>query len=256
MENIKLGSKGSEVTKLQTALKAKGYDVGTLDGIFGKKTDTALRAYQTSLGVTADGILGNWVAGKLYDGQTGTSVVTNTGKRPQVTITAGHSNVDPGAVNGSYREAFIAVEFRNEVARRVRDAGIDVLTDGVGTDNQDLNTAIKLAKQSKLAIEFHLNASDNKTAKGVEALSLDKDKDICKKLCAVVSKVLDTPVRGSDGGWKSQSSGQHARLGYVSAGGIIMESFFISNEAELKKYFENRVALFDAIAKVIIEHVK
>ena len=252
MTQIKLGSKGSDVTRLQTALNALGYDAGTADGIFGKKTENALKAYQTSLGVTADGVLGSWVAGKLYANAT-TSI-----NKPKITIaiTAGHSNTDPGAVNGNYKEAFIAVEMRNEVAKRVRLAGIEVLTDGEGSDNQNLNTAIGLAKKTKkFALEFHLNASTNKTAKGVEALALDKDKAVCQKLCKAVSEVLDTPVRGSDGGWKSQSSGQHAKLGFVSAGGIVMEVFFISNDNELKKYFANREELYDAIAKVIIEHV-
>ena len=243
---LKRGSKGTEVKALQSALAAKGYDVGSIDGIFGAKTETALKAFQTSVGVLADGILGPWTSGKL--GLTTTKKV--------VAITAGHNDKDPGAVNGDYKESIIAVEFRNEIAKRVRAAGYTVLTDGDGTRNEILSNAVKLAKEADLAIEFHLNASDNKTAKGVEALALDKDKAICQKLCKVTADVLNTTIRGADGGWKSQSSGQHSKLAFCSAGGIIMEAFFISNEDELKKYFANREALFDAIAKVIIEHLK
>ena len=81
----------------------------------------------------------------------------------------------------------------------------------------------------------------------------DKDKVLCQKLCKGVSEILDTPIRGADKGWKSQSSGQHSRLAFCEAGGIIMESFFISNDTELQKYFAKREALFDRIAKDIIE---
>lgn len=250
MTSLKKGDKGSEVKELQLALKAKGFDVGVVDGIFGTKTEVALKSFQKQLGVAETGELGPWVKSKLIY-----STPTSNGK--VIVITAGHSNVDPGSVNGNYKEAIIAVELRNEVAKRVRLAGIDVLTDGEGSDNQNLNTAIGLAKKTKkFALEFHLNAAAAKTAKGVEALALDKDKLVCQKLCKAVSEVLNTPVRGSDGGWKSQSSGQHAKLGFVSAGGIILEVFFITNDDELKKYFSNREAVWDAIAKVIIEHVK
>ena len=257
MTSLKKGDKGTEVRELQIALQSKGFDVGTVDGVFGTKTEVALKEFQKQLGVTADGVLGDWVASKLYASTPSTPSTPTNSTRPVITITAGHSNVDPGSVNGNYKEANIAVELRNEVAKRVRLAGITVLTDGEGSDNQNLNTAIGLAKKTKkFALEFHLNAAAAKTAKGVEALALDKDKLVCQKLCKAVSEVLNTPVRGSDGGWKSQSSGQHAKLGFVSAGGIILEVFFITNDDELKKYFSNREAVWDAIAKVIIEHVK
>ena len=39
-----------------------------------------------------------------------------------ITITAGHSNTDPGAVNGSDREADIAQDMRNIVASILRTA--------------------------------------------------------------------------------------------------------------------------------------
>lgn len=242
---LQKGSKGTAVKQLQTALKSKGYDVGVVDGAFGTKTELALKAFQVSLSVTPTGILGPWVAEKLG--------LTNTVGKRLITITAGHNDKDPGAVNGNYKEAFIAVEFRNEVAKRLREAGFSVLTDGEGIKNESLSNAVVLAKQADLAIEFHLNASNNKTAKGVEALALDKDKVLCQKLCKGISEILDTPVRGSDKGWKSQSSGQHSRLAFCQAGGIIMEAFFISNDTELQKYFDKREALFDRIAKDIIE---
>jgi peptidoglycan hydrolase-like protein with peptidoglycan-binding domain len=55
---LKNGSKGQAVNDLQEALKALGFNPGPVDGIFGDKTETAVRAFQTSRGITADGIVG------------------------------------------------------------------------------------------------------------------------------------------------------------------------------------------------------
>lgn len=52
MTTIKLGSKGEEVKALQSKLKI------TVDGVFGKDTDSAVRAYQKEHGLTPDGIVG------------------------------------------------------------------------------------------------------------------------------------------------------------------------------------------------------
>jgi peptidoglycan hydrolase-like protein with peptidoglycan-binding domain len=41
--------------ELQRALTAKGYDAGTPDGVIGKGTEAAIRAYQTALGLPATG---------------------------------------------------------------------------------------------------------------------------------------------------------------------------------------------------------
>lgn len=54
----KMGSRGSEVTKIQTVLKQKGYYTGSVDGIFGTKTRTAVKNFQRDKGLTVDGIAG------------------------------------------------------------------------------------------------------------------------------------------------------------------------------------------------------
>jgi len=79
-----------------------------------------------------------------------------------VTVRAEHSNKDPGAVNGKFKEAELVSQFRNAVAYYLREAGIQYKTDGVGTNNLDLNSAIKLIKGSSVAVEFHMNAAASK----------------------------------------------------------------------------------------------
>ncbi|WP_201555766.1 N-acetylmuramoyl-L-alanine amidase [Psychrobacter sp. 72-O-c] len=172
-----------------------------------------------------------------------------------VTITAGHSNTDPGAVNGNVTEAEITTDMRNIVAYCLKDLGIDAITDGKGSDNQSLRQAIKLIKKGNVAIEFHCNAFHLPTAGGVEALAQPKDKAICQKLCEAVSDVMGIPVRGSAGGFKPENSGQHSRLGYVRNGGIILELFFISNPTELATYQAKKWPLAREIADVIAQHV-
>ena len=64
--NLRRGSKGADVTKLQTALNALGYDCGAADGIFGAKTEAAVRAFQKAKGLTVDGIAGKATQAALY----------------------------------------------------------------------------------------------------------------------------------------------------------------------------------------------
>lgn len=56
--SIKVGSSGSIVKQIQQKLNEKGFSVGTVDGIFGSKTAQAVKNFQKSVGLTADGIVG------------------------------------------------------------------------------------------------------------------------------------------------------------------------------------------------------
>ncbi len=48
----------SNVILVQQKLAAKGFDPGVIDGIWGKRTDAAVRAFQAARGLQADGIVG------------------------------------------------------------------------------------------------------------------------------------------------------------------------------------------------------
>ncbi len=54
----KVGSKGSEVTKIQTNLKKWGYYEGSVDGIYGTATKEAVKYFQRKNGLSIDGIAG------------------------------------------------------------------------------------------------------------------------------------------------------------------------------------------------------
>lgn len=172
----------------------------------------------------------------------------------RVLLSAGHSNTDPGAVNGQYKEAELVTWFRNAVAYYCREEGLDVITDGSGSTNQPLNQAVKMIKGTNLAVEFHLNAAANKSAKGIEALSQVRDRKISQEMCKAIHQVTGFPLRG-DNGWKPENAGQHSKLAFVSGGGIILELFFISNDTELKYFLANYWLIAKAVAQVIIKHI-
>lgn len=54
----KYGSRGSEVTTIQTKLKRWKYYTGNIDGIYGSATLAAVKYFQRKNGLTADGIAG------------------------------------------------------------------------------------------------------------------------------------------------------------------------------------------------------
>lgn len=71
---LKYGSRGKDVTALQTKLKRWGYYTGSVDGVFGPKTLSAVKYFQRKNGLTVDGIVGKQTAAAL-----GMSISTASG---------------------------------------------------------------------------------------------------------------------------------------------------------------------------------
>jgi polysaccharide deacetylase family sporulation protein PdaB len=62
---LKIGSSGSSIRTLQQALVNKGYSL-SVDGVFGPMTQSAVKNYQSSQGITVDGIVGSVTWGRLF----------------------------------------------------------------------------------------------------------------------------------------------------------------------------------------------
>jgi peptidoglycan hydrolase-like protein with peptidoglycan-binding domain len=60
---LKKGSNDPAVRDLQEALKVLGYDPGPVDGIFGEKTENAVKMFQQAREIAVDGVVGRvtWI---------------------------------------------------------------------------------------------------------------------------------------------------------------------------------------------------
>lgn len=58
-------ARGAQVAEVQRGLREGGYDPGPADGIFGPRTEAAVRAYQADRGIEVDGIVGRQTWGEL-----------------------------------------------------------------------------------------------------------------------------------------------------------------------------------------------
>lgn len=84
---LRQGSKGGEVKEVQRRLKLWGYYNGSVDGVFGAGTRSAVIAFQKKNGLTADGVvgkatykaLGMTASYEVLAGQSGNGGSTSTG---------------------------------------------------------------------------------------------------------------------------------------------------------------------------------
>ncbi|MBW4470177.1 MAG: peptidoglycan-binding protein [Stenomitos rutilans HA7619-LM2] len=86
---LRRGSTGADVRAIQQQLRNLGYDI-TVDGVFGSATDRAVRSFQASNGLSADGIVGSATRSALSNG-------TNIGY-PSPSVDPGN----PSYSNGDY----------------------------------------------------------------------------------------------------------------------------------------------------------
>jgi predicted chitinase len=69
---LRTGQQGEGVRTLQRALQRAGHDPGAIDGVFGPRTEQALRAYQRRHGLLVDGLAGDQVRQALAIASWGT----------------------------------------------------------------------------------------------------------------------------------------------------------------------------------------
>ena len=116
MANLKIGSQGDEVRKVQEALGFTGSDV---DGIYGPKTDKAVKEFQEKNGITVDGVVGPVTSGLLFgtsNGNTAAGTTSNTGTNTSTNTSTGTSN------NSTASKPMLYGNFNNENAVAQMDA--------------------------------------------------------------------------------------------------------------------------------------
>ena len=62
---LRRGDRGGDVEHLQGLLSGRGFDPGPVDGIFGRRTLSAVTGYQESLSLAVDGVVGPQTWGAL-----------------------------------------------------------------------------------------------------------------------------------------------------------------------------------------------
>lgn len=110
MALVDFGDRGSAVRDVQTALRSRGYSIGTVDGVFGSQTRSSVIAFQRNVGIAADGVVGPVTATKLGlptgIGGSGGNPGSPTGS-VRISTSGGRLNIRSGpgtgyAVVGSY----------------------------------------------------------------------------------------------------------------------------------------------------------
>lgn len=98
-DSIKFGMRGDNVQMLQKLLSEKGFYVGEVDGVFGNLTLSGVKEFQTSSGLTVDGIASKETL--LHLGRA-SSMEFNPSRssRSMVMNASAYSAYDPG--NGHY----------------------------------------------------------------------------------------------------------------------------------------------------------
>lgn len=153
----KYGSRGTEVTQIQTKLKRWGYYTGSIDGIYGSQTVSAVKWFQRKNGLTVDGIAGKstLAAMGIYSSSTNSSS-SNSSNSSNLNLL---SRLVYGEARGEPYSGQVAVaavvlnrvkssSFPNTVAGVIYQAGaFDVVTDGQINLTPN-STAIKAAQDA------------------------------------------------------------------------------------------------------------
>ena len=152
----KYGSRGNEVTQIQTKLKRWGYYKGSVDGIYGSKTISAVKSFQRKNGLTADGIAGTKTLAAMGITSSSNSGSSSSSNSSNLNLLARlvHGEARGEPYSGQVAVAAVVLnrvkssKFPNTVAGVIYQAGaFDVVSDGQINMSPD-STSIKSAQDA------------------------------------------------------------------------------------------------------------
>ncbi len=174
---------GDDVAALQERLAELGFDPGRADGVFGPRTEEALKAFQRDYGMRPDGVCGPATLRALR--QLGRLVV---GGRPQqlreterlrsggaaltgkvVVVDPGHGGPDRGSVGHGHDEATLVQDIATRLEGRLQAMGVRVLlTRGWDSSPSDEERAA-LANEAAadLLVSLHVDEAPSSRCHGV-----------------------------------------------------------------------------------------
>lgn len=135
---LRRGSRGDDVRALQQRLNELGYNCGKADGIFGRQTYNAVRAFQRQNGLAVDGIVGKNTRSKLFSQNSNRGNSNRQNNSAPITITLRR---------GSRGSQVITLQ------RRLNQLGYNAgAADGIfGT--RTYNAVIKFQRENGLAVD-------------------------------------------------------------------------------------------------------
>ena len=179
---------GDDVAELQRRLIELGFDSGRVDGVFGKRTDKALREFQRNVGLAGDGVFGPSTFKAIQ--QLKRAVV---GGRPQhlreehvwesartgvadkvVVIDPGHGGADDtGSSFDGLTESDLVLDIASRVEGRLGALGVTVLMTRskssalTSTLDQSQRAAFANETGADVVVSLHIDSNSNPAASGV-----------------------------------------------------------------------------------------
>jgi N-acetylmuramoyl-L-alanine amidase len=198
---------GDDVSALQERLSELGFDAGRPDGLFGPRTEAALRSFQREYGLRPDGVCGPATLRALR--QLGRLVV---GGRPQVmreterirssgsalagkvvVLDPGHGGQDRGCVAHGLEEAAVAEDLAFRLEGRLQAMGVRVLLtrgwDSCPSDEE--RAALANDAGADLLLSLHVDRADSPSCEGVASYhfgTADGSSTVGERLASLVQR--------------------------------------------------------------------
>lgn len=257
--------RGDDVVALQGQMNALGFDAGRQDGIFGKNTADAVRAFQKEYGVAEDGIFG----AVSYASLTGLRVdrpgtarhlreelsrTEHPGLQSAlVVVDPGHGGPDPGERLYSLREADICWELAARLAEQLVERGARVRFTRTEAEGPDASDRARRANDidGDLFVSVHLNANEKGSAEGSSTYYFGG---------SAAGEALADKIQSELVSLGLKDCRSHARaytiLKETRMPAVLVEPVFITNRTEAQRledpHFLTRVAA--AIARAIARY--
>lgn len=236
--------RGDDVLALQARMNALGFDAGREDGIFGRDTDNAVRAFQHEYAISEDGIFGPRSVAALR-GLRADRAHTAAGLREElkrmegkgirgtlVVIDPGHGGDDRGDKEvGGHNEADLCWDLANRLAASIAAAGARVRFTRTETEGPEASERARRANEANgdIFLSLHLNSHSEPIAEGASTYYFPRSRAGEALAESVKDRLVHLGLRDCRSHARSYSILRETRMPAV-----LIEPAFISNPDEGK----------------------